>query len=425
MRQAGFAVYAPAANPAIKDRVASVNAHLCNASGVRRYFVNDQECPRTAEALEQQVYGNNGMPDKSGGLDHACFSAETLVQTEKGAMRIDEMPESGYVYTVGGRKVPYSGCQQTKVAKMVKVILSNGSEIKCTPDHMFLTTEGWIEAANLRGKKICQIRSLSLPLSSHSKGLNIIGETKGRNIMLDSMLLNTAQFNTFIGLFGGSIMEKFRQIITSITEIEIHRIMSSRILKCFRPRNIQVCTMKNAKRQIWMGMSQPCGKELTMQENSPLSGMVRMKGGNGILNMQKLKFSEILKRSLLLLARSAHRLSSPSTQELNIVQTSAVRSPVQGKEEPLESIMRRGIANIAQNPLFAGNILGLDSVAVSAVQEIDGDYPVYCLKVPEWGCFALADGTIVSNCDALGYFLHYHFPIASVTGFSTTRAQYA
>jgi len=74
LRQAGFAVYAPAANPAIKDRVASVNLRLCNGEGLRRYFVNDQECPRTAEALEQQVYDSNGMPDKSGGLDHQVDS---------------------------------------------------------------------------------------------------------------------------------------------------------------------------------------------------------------------------------------------------------------------------------------------------------------------------------------------------------------
>jgi len=65
-----FKVVAPSKNGFVKDRVASVQAMLCNANGERKYFVNEVKCPETAESLEQQVYDKLGAPDKSHDNDH-------------------------------------------------------------------------------------------------------------------------------------------------------------------------------------------------------------------------------------------------------------------------------------------------------------------------------------------------------------------
>lgn len=70
LKQAGFIVSAPAANPPVKDRINSMNAMFCNAKGERRYRVNPDRCPTYADALEQQVWGSNGEPDKSADIDH-------------------------------------------------------------------------------------------------------------------------------------------------------------------------------------------------------------------------------------------------------------------------------------------------------------------------------------------------------------------
>lgn len=70
LKQAGFIVSAPAANPPVKDRINSMNAMFCNAAGERRYHVNADRCPTYADDLEQQVWGTNGEPDKSQGNDH-------------------------------------------------------------------------------------------------------------------------------------------------------------------------------------------------------------------------------------------------------------------------------------------------------------------------------------------------------------------
>ncbi|ANN86054.1 putative terminase [Salmonella phage MA12] len=66
LQNAGFEIRVKSVNPAVKDRVASVNKAL--ESG--RLMVNEQACPVTARCLEQQAYDKNGIPDKTSGNDH-------------------------------------------------------------------------------------------------------------------------------------------------------------------------------------------------------------------------------------------------------------------------------------------------------------------------------------------------------------------
>jgi hypothetical protein len=66
LKGAHFMVRVGNANPLIKNRVASMN----NAFEKGYYRVNTRRCQHYTEALEQQVYGPNGLPDKTSGLDH-------------------------------------------------------------------------------------------------------------------------------------------------------------------------------------------------------------------------------------------------------------------------------------------------------------------------------------------------------------------
>ncbi|HBE9077635.1 terminase large subunit domain-containing protein [Serratia fonticola] len=70
LKDAGFTVKAKDSNPAVKDRVNSVNAMLCNTYGDRRMKVNTKKCPKFTQCLERQVYADSGEPDKKGGFDH-------------------------------------------------------------------------------------------------------------------------------------------------------------------------------------------------------------------------------------------------------------------------------------------------------------------------------------------------------------------
>lgn len=66
LQSAGFTVMANDSNPAVRDRITSMNVMFEK----RRYKVNPETCPHYASALEQQVYDKNGEPDKSQGKDH-------------------------------------------------------------------------------------------------------------------------------------------------------------------------------------------------------------------------------------------------------------------------------------------------------------------------------------------------------------------
>lgn len=69
LKQAGYVVKVNNRNPAIKDRVMATNAQFINGNNKVRLFVNDSKCTHFADALEQQVYDNNGLPQKGEGKD--------------------------------------------------------------------------------------------------------------------------------------------------------------------------------------------------------------------------------------------------------------------------------------------------------------------------------------------------------------------
>lgn len=75
MKKAGFRVKHDSSNPLIKDRTNAVNAQICNGNKERNYYVNVDMAPNLVASFEQQVWGPNGQPDKTAGLDHIVDGA--------------------------------------------------------------------------------------------------------------------------------------------------------------------------------------------------------------------------------------------------------------------------------------------------------------------------------------------------------------
>jgi len=63
LRQGGLSVYANNKNPRVQDRVNSVNALIYKD----RFFIDTNKCIKSTEALEQQAYDLNGVPEKFNG----------------------------------------------------------------------------------------------------------------------------------------------------------------------------------------------------------------------------------------------------------------------------------------------------------------------------------------------------------------------
>ncbi|KGQ19918.1 Phage terminase, large subunit, PBSX family [Lysobacter dokdonensis DS-58] len=82
LKEGGFQVSAPDANPPVKDRINSMNGMFCNAQNERRYRVNVDLCPTYADCLEQQVWAENGEPDKASGNDHPNDAAGYFIHRD-------------------------------------------------------------------------------------------------------------------------------------------------------------------------------------------------------------------------------------------------------------------------------------------------------------------------------------------------------
>jgi phage terminase large subunit len=89
LRASGFTVCVPSTNPAVKDRVLTMN----NQIRTRDFRVNPDACPELVESLEKQAYDKNGEPDKAAGLDHLLDAAGYFISykfpVSRPVMRID------------------------------------------------------------------------------------------------------------------------------------------------------------------------------------------------------------------------------------------------------------------------------------------------------------------------------------------------
>ena len=74
LKKAGFIVRSDEKNPFVRDRVNAMNQSFFSNDGTISHYVNSDTCPEFTAALEQIGY-KNGVPDKTGGLDHITEAA--------------------------------------------------------------------------------------------------------------------------------------------------------------------------------------------------------------------------------------------------------------------------------------------------------------------------------------------------------------
>ena len=96
------------------------------------------------------------------GVDIGCFTGDTLVPTLDGkSYSLRELAEDDkeivvYACTESGKVVAAKAtAKKTRTnAELIKVILDNGAEIRCTPDHKFMLRDGnFVEAKDLKTGK--------------------------------------------------------------------------------------------------------------------------------------------------------------------------------------------------------------------------------------------------------------------------------
>ena len=404
LRQHGFTLYVNGTNPAIKDRLNAMNSLVLNSQGERRYYVNPLRCPELTGALEQQVYDKFGMPDKTSGLDHTCFTGDTLVTTKDGIFRFDELPKNGFVLSPYGDWVEYENPHKTGNKITYSITFANGYMVQCTPDHKFLTTEGWVCAKDLKDKQLL----LSVP---QSKNLTESPITCAENISK----IAPCKKSDYIEQYGFITLVKFLLIAISIISTMTLAIIKSKTLLVLM--SIAIVAIMVLKMACQFGLFK---KALKQQKN----GTQVKQGMNGISNntkKQKINFTQLLKLNAIFAVTSLSNKWLAKIQS----ETSALKNVAQPIAEHQELTISTKLANNVgihseqtniKRHYIAQQIAGqsLETLETTQVTSISfhGVEDVYCLTVPKYGCFKLSENSpIVSNCDAGGYFIAYKYPV--------------
>lgn len=117
-------------------------------------------------------------------FDHlmdACVVGDTMVETDRGPRRISDLVgREGRVVSRCGAMASFIGARLTIAdAEIVRVRFADGREVFCTPDHPFLTPDGWVQARDMAGRlcydavsqrihvaRLCGSRSYRQPFKS-------------------------------------------------------------------------------------------------------------------------------------------------------------------------------------------------------------------------------------------------------------------
>ena len=212
--------------------------------GLKKIYVHPR-CVNTIHELKTYSY----KLDKDGNptdhvrkeFDHLCFSGDTLVEVNGLVQRIDSIPEKGFVKAYDGKYTRYTNSVLTGYKKLLRITFNDGNIVRCTDDHKFLTTNGWVEAKNIKSEKICIIKNTEVKNTQKT-----IVDTIEEHLKLKEK----KQLHTCTERYMKSILEKYQRDIMFIMLIIIKKIMYLKTCALYLVRNIYHITLKNFIKKI-------------------------------------------------------------------------------------------------------------------------------------------------------------------------------
>jgi intein-like protein with splicing domain len=328
-------------------------------------------CKNLIRTLPLQVFDDIKPEDLNGdGEDHACFVAGTKVLTESGYKNIESIYIGDKVVTRKGlRKVIASGMTNGN-ANVFELITTNG-KITATGNHPIFLNDGTKKNLSelkigdnlIDSRSLVMIQLVKWKLKSSQKPFknltdNLIGVAE--NISSDTV-------NVCTGWFGNIITVLSLKASTFITKILTDQITKFQILSLF-PK-LLTCPIIPAHQSIENGQENVCLKFSTLlQEN----GMAQKLARNGTFVTEKI-----------------HGKTEYLCQKIaNFVGENILR---------LSQVVLNFAISIAKWLTF------VQAVKVLELRTLPTKQSVFNLSVEQDHEY-IANGLLVSNCDALRYF---------------------
>jgi intein/homing endonuclease len=200
-----------------------------------------------------------------------CFSGDTLILTNNGAVQIKDIKPGNLVLTSKGcrivNKLFKNGCK--KILHIRLIFHNFVIEIKATSEHKFKTDKGWKELRELKATDI-------LYLSKYLMGKSII-YTKEKDIFQEEQ-------SDCISLFGNFTTGKYPKGTKYIIEILIRQIMRLKILFACQYQNMDCCIKNKEEKEV---KAKNKSLILTKFEKKQKYGTQAKREENGMLNTEK------------------------------------------------------------------------------------------------------------------------------------------
>ena len=324
-----------------------------------------------------------------------CLVAGTLVSTDKGEVPIEQVKAGDYVITRKGlRKVLFSGV--TGIDREVLTVTYPEGSITCTPDHRIFTARGWVEAKDIKkGDILCRLKASPMMVSD---GIGTLAQAVSVTETISSILFQMAR-NTFIGIFGKGIMERFRKGSTSIIKTATLQTTKSATWNACLSANIGGSIRLRAKRlknsSSISNVSDRCQKHGTL--------LIRVRHSIGILAdwltrifSQKPSYASAVAGSFCPRNSAIKTCSVPTTANPN---GAGMRGLMMLSKNAASAAMNLQATNTRNAGFVASHVLSVQCGQKNAPK-------VYDLTVEGEHEF-FANGVLVHNCwDALRYSLN-------------------
>lgn len=309
-------------------------------------FIKHIENYREEFDIKRKIYKGRPLHDHT---SHACFTGDTLILTRSGMRQIIDIEENEEVLTLSGWQKCTKSFKTIEDANLVEVKFTDGTIVKCTRDHLFLTTKGWRFAKNLMTNTKIRSSLMNLPSTLMDLCLDY-GQMR-------DILLKVDQ--NFTEKYGNSLLETYRKIVIYTTKTMIPLTIISGISNAL------------TQKSIYHFLDQ-ITEDLAM-----LLGQARLNGISQILEDCGIK-DRLKDLNLGLNGNDSQGSAFTVNQSLHALY--------------VEMDMHKNFATRTAKHL-----------TIASVKSLQEKQDVYDITVPVIGHFSLSNGAIVHNSDALRY----------------------